>query len=454
MRTVSIDGPGALPVGISSATYNITDSRGAVAGARVALSNSDNSFMTVGTTSSDGLVTFDLAEAGQFTQNLKISVSGKNTALTESNLSIIPAEEPYLSMTKWTVNGRTENKLHVNEHAVFGFKLANLGNKPTRGGTFIIETVEGPAAILTRSFNIPAIPAGGVTVIASSGLGIKVSESATSNSSIRLRMKWTTGEGQSAQTANSFEVVRAAVEVTAVDFGSQDTNQGGIRPGETGSVYLTIKNTGSETISSGSLTPAKGACVADVTGTAQILNLEPGASLRLASPLAVSVDSACKSGDLAALTVQGTYGSIAGLIPLNTSASFTAGVLTDETKSIDDAALAIPDKASITQVIPFEAEGSITQIGLLLDVAHTYIGDLKISLVHPDGTSAVVWSRAGGSADQIQQTFGIGGTDMPDFAAFAGKPSQGNWQLILSDEAASDTGILNRVQLTVRGYLN
>lgn len=453
LRNVSIDGPGVLPVGITTASYDITDGRGPVAGARVALASSDHSILTVATTNAEGRVTFDLGEAGQTTRNLKISVSGQNTALTESNLSIIPADEPYLSLSEWTVNGRTDGKVHPDEQVNFGFKLANLGNKPTRGGQLLIESLDGPGSVVARSFNVPALPAGSETIVASSGMTVQVAGDAHSEAGIRLRLKWTTSEGQSATTATSFRVVRAQIAVAAIDFGSQDVGQGGIRPGETGDVFLTVKNTGSETIDNGSLTPVAGACVSAATGSTSINGLSPGAVMRLALPLSVTIDSACHAGDVAQFEVAGGYASVAGNLSLQSVASFTAGVLVVATESLDGLALAIPDKTSVTQSIPFDTQGSVREVGLYLKLDHTYVGDLKITLIHPDGTQAVVWNRAGGSADLIDQTFGLGGADLPAFAAFAGKPAQGEWKVEISDEATGDTGTLSNVHLTVRGYL-
>ena len=42
-----------------------------------------------------------------------------------------------------------------------------------------------------------------------------------------------------------------------------------------------------------------------------------------------------------------------------------------------------------------------------VDIRHTYKGDLVVEVIAPDGTPYVLHNRAGGSADNIQQTFTV-----------------------------------------------
>jgi len=79
-------------------------------------------------------------------------------------------------------------------------------------------------------------------------------------------------------------------------------------------------------------------------------------------------------------------------------------------------------------------------VALELRVDHTYVGDLRISLTH-DGTSVVVWKRAGGSQRGIDQTILL-----PEFA---GKNITGEWTLTVADEASMDTGKVTSWALVV-----
>ena len=71
---------------------------------------------------------------------------------------------------------------------------------------------------------------------------------------------------------------------------------------------------------------------------------------------------------------------------------------------------------------------------------HTYIGDLVVSLVAPDGSTYVLHNRSGGSADNINTTYTVN---------LSGEARNGTWTLRVTDNAAQDTGYLNSWTLTL-----
>ena len=104
-------------------------------------------------------------------------------------------------------------------------------------------------------------------------------------------------------------------------------------------------------------------------------------------------------------------------------------------------AIAITAANTITDTITVPDSGTVTSVSITIDVSHTYIGDLKIDLVAPDGTIKTVHNRSGGSADDIDQTY------TPDFA---GVSIAGTWTLKINDNyAAADDGTLNSWTLTI-----
>ncbi|WP_063749869.1 S8 family serine peptidase, partial [Streptomyces sp. C] len=66
-----------------------------------------------------------------------------------------------------------------------------------------------------------------------------------------------------------------------------------------------------------------------------------------------------------------------------------------------------------------------------VNIAHTYIGDLKVDLVAPDGTVYTVHNRAGGSTDNINQTYTVNASS---------EVANGTWKLRVNDNAGGDTG--------------
>ena len=70
-----------------------------------------------------------------------------------------------------------------------------------------------------------------------------------------------------------------------------------------------------------------------------------------------------------------------------------------------------------------------------VNITHTYIGDLKIDLVAPDGSVYTLKAYGvGGSADNVVTTYSVNASS---------EVANGTWKLRVSDNAAADTGRLN-----------
>jgi serine protease len=74
-----------------------------------------------------------------------------------------------------------------------------------------------------------------------------------------------------------------------------------------------------------------------------------------------------------------------------------------------------------------------------VNIVHTYIGDLKVDLVAPDGSVYVLHNRAGGSADNINQTYTVN---------LSGEAMNGTWRLRVNDNYTADTGYINSWSIT------
>jgi serine protease len=72
-------------------------------------------------------------------------------------------------------------------------------------------------------------------------------------------------------------------------------------------------------------------------------------------------------------------------------------------------------------------------------ILHTYIGELKVDLVAPDGSVYVLHNRSGGSADNIDQTYTVN---------LSGEAMNGMWMLRVNDNAWGDTGRLDSWSIT------
>uniref|UniRef100_A0AAU2K390 S8 family serine peptidase n=1 Tax=Streptomyces sp. NBC_00049 TaxID=2903617 RepID=A0AAU2K390_9ACTN len=74
-----------------------------------------------------------------------------------------------------------------------------------------------------------------------------------------------------------------------------------------------------------------------------------------------------------------------------------------------------------------------------VNIVHTYIGDLKVDLVAPDGTVYPAHNRSGGSTDNINQTYTVNASS---------EVANGTWKLRVNDNAGGDTGKIDSWNLT------
>jgi PKD repeat protein len=103
--------------------------------------------------------------------------------------------------------------------------------------------------------------------------------------------------------------------------------------------------------------------------------------------------------------------------------------------------VAIRDNATSESTITVSGRsgsGSATT-PVAVGIVHTYIGDLKVDLVAPDGTVYVLHNRSGGSADNINQTYTVN---------LSSEPLNGAWKLRVNDNANQDTGWIDTWSLT------
>ncbi len=145
--------------------------------------------------------------------------------------------------------------------------------------------------------------------------------------------------------------------------------------------------------------------------------------------------------------------------------------------------IAIPDNnaAGVTDTIFIPDDVNIGDVNLHLDVTHSWVGDLIVTITHPDGFTAVTaYDRPGvpvlstvgcsnnnlnivlddeGTGGLIEDTCDAGGTEFPQsppnyvpnnpLNAFDGLSTAGIWSIQISDNAGADLGTLNSWSLII-----
>jgi M6 family metalloprotease-like protein len=110
----------------------------------------------------------------------------------------------------------------------------------------------------------------------------------------------------------------------------------------------------------------------------------------------------------------------------------------------------IPDAPSggIVRSLATASAATIGSVEVSVDISHTWIGDLRVSVRSPSGTEAVLHDGSGGSADNVVRTYTT--ANAPPLAALAGQPAGGTWQLNVVDRAAQDVGKLNAWKVLIK----
>lgn len=98
------------------------------------------------------------------------------------------------------------------------------------------------------------------------------------------------------------------------------------------------------------------------------------------------------------------------------------------------------DPEGINSYIDIEATGTIETLTLDINVLHTYVGDLVVTL-KKGGVSQVIHNREGGSDDNLIRSF--------DTTAFKGMELSGRWYLSIVDNARHDFGSREGWTITV-----
>ena len=149
-----------------------------------------------------------------------------------------------------------------------------------------------------------------------------------------------------------------------------------------------------------------------------------------------------------------------------TAFSFTTISFSCERTSPDDLPLNISAAGTptITSKVVFFEDLLLSDVNVDLEIEHTFLSDLVVSLTSPAGTTVVLISSSCGELMNIDATFddsaenfvcggdpAISGTVKPlgSLSAFEGESILGEWTLQIEDNAASDGGALVDFSLEV-----
>ena len=154
----------------------------------------------------------------------------------------------------------------------------------------------------------------------------------------------------------------------------------------------------------------------------------------------------------------------------STSFQFTTDILSCSTYSANNLPRNIQDAtptASRNTVATFLVADDlpIVDLDVNVDITHSYVEDLTLTLVGPGGEEVVLIQNQGGSANNFNNTVfdseatsAIQGASAPfngtfrpleNLSLFYTTSGRGTWRLIVNDNAAQDTGVINSAELSI-----
>ena len=103
----------------------------------------------------------------------------------------------------------------------------------------------------------------------------------------------------------------------------------------------------------------------------------------------------------------------------------------------------LPDLKTVTASLDVGETQKIETISVLLEILHTYIGDLVVTLIPPpqmSTTNIILHNRKGGATNNIKKSYSV--LTVPTLSKLKGKNANGRWTLQVQDKAFRDIGTL------------
>jgi subtilisin-like proprotein convertase family protein len=107
------------------------------------------------------------------------------------------------------------------------------------------------------------------------------------------------------------------------------------------------------------------------------------------------------------------------------------------------------DPKGIASQLSVGREGLIQNLTVDVDITHTWIGDLRVSLVAPSGREVILHGNTGGSADNIREVYDVSKAPGLEDLIRNEEEAWGVWTLKVADVASRDVGKLNSWGLTI-----
>ena len=191
----------------------------------------------------------------------------------------------------------------------------------------------------------------------------------------------------------------------------------------------------------------------------------PAGSTSASASFTIVDDSLAEDDETIVVTMGTPTNAWQGVNTVHTITVTDNDSVTAETASAD-IPKTIPDPGTTTSSLTVAAAGNVLDVDVTVNLTHTYVSDLTLTLIHPDGTRVTLADQVGGSGqnftgtvfDQQASTLITAGSapftghfrPSGDLSTLAGKSQTGTWKLEMKDNWGGDAGTLTSWSLTIR----
>ena len=109
-------------------------------------------------------------------------------------------------------------------------------------------------------------------------------------------------------------------------------------------------------------------------------------------------------------------------------------------ESAPDVGIPDPEPGRRTDVIAVQETGTIQSVAINVDIEHSFVGDLRLIVTSPEGTSVTLLEPTGIAQEDLMESYTLDNT--PSLAEFVGQSGEGNWTLSVEDTQPEDVGRL------------
>ena len=448
---VSIIGPENIIFGIDSIKLKLVDSKkNSISGLKVGVELVGKNVFSSVVSDSEGNITLKIPEEALVTDELKLTIYGKNFKTKTKSLKILSSNFPFLLLNNVSISDRESLSISPGENVKLNMTVQNVSPVATTGGQVWIKTIDGNAVPVNYIEDIPALGHNEVYQINSPKFGFRVG-SGRNAEKVHVIFGWNTFEGQSGIINRTFSFKRGELAISQVDFGDvENPITGSLGPGDIGDVFFTVTNTGSDILRDVIINMNNSSCLIDGAGELNIGALNVGETRRIEYPLEVKVDANCENDQFASMSFNGDHQGQYVRENLSANGSFIIGRLGNMIEEYSDIFIPILDNEVSTFEIPVDGIGSIKDISFGIKLTHSYVGDLEITVTSPSGLEVNIFNREGGGEDNLDQVFGVEG----NLSEFINTNASGIWKIKVFDRGVSDEGVLDNISINILGYVN